>query len=77
MNIIEQKEKFDIAKVKAMLASSQTYQSIKNYEIEKILELSSTNIEPLELKGMLKLVAWVDGWNKEFERLNKEIQQQK
>jgi len=71
------KEKFELAKFKASLISGGTYKDIRDLQLKKILELSKSDIEPLELKGMLKLIASTDNWAKEFEDIQKERLQNK
>lgn len=70
------KEKFDTAKYKASLVESSFYKEIRDLQIKKCLELSKSNIEPLELKGMMKLIATTDDWEKEFENILKDRKEQ-
>ena len=60
-------EKFD-------LVGSPAYKRIKELQLENILRLANSDIEPLVLKGMLKTNADTDKWETEFkkERLKKE-----
>lgn len=60
-------EKFD-------LVGSPAYKRIKELQLENILRLANSDIEPLVLKGMLKTIADTDKWETEFkkERLKKE-----
>ena len=48
------------------LLGSVEYQKIKSYQIENILRLANSDIEPLLLKGMLKNIADTDKWESEF-----------
>ncbi len=52
-------EKFD-------LVGSSTYKRIKELQIENILRLANTDINPLIIKGMLKTIADTDKWENEF-----------
>lgn len=61
-------DELEILKEKAELISGCDYQKIKNYQIEKIITLATSNIEPLELKGMLKLIAYTDNFKQEYEK---------
>lgn len=56
------------------LVGSPTYKRIKELQLENILKLANSDIEPLVLKGMLKTIADTDKWETEFkkERLKKE-----
>lgn len=60
-------EKFDLVGLPA-------YKRIKELQLENILRLANSDIEPLVLKGMLKTIADTDKWETEFkkERLKKE-----
>ena len=60
-------EKFD-------LVGSPAYKRIKELQLENILRLANSDIEPIVLKGMLKTIADTDKWETEFkkERLKKE-----
>ena len=60
-------EKFD-------LVCSPAYKRIKELQLENILKLANSDIEPLVLKGMLKTIADTDKWETEFkkEKLKKE-----
>lgn len=52
-------EKFD-------LVGSTAYKRIKELQLENILKLANSDIEPLVLKGMLKTIADTDKWETEF-----------
>jgi len=56
----------DILVEKFNLLGSVEYQKIKSYQIENILRLANSDIEPLVLKGMLKNIADTDKWESEF-----------
>ena len=56
----------DILVEKFNLLGSVEYQKIKNYQLENILKLANSDIEPLVLKGMLKTIADTDKWESEF-----------
>lgn len=66
----------DILVEKFNLLGSVEYQKIKSYQLENILRLANSDIEPLILKGMLKNIADTDKWESEFltekRKLNKE-----
>lgn len=72
MDEIKKKERFNTAKHKAELIKSSIYTEISNLQMKKCLELSKTDINPLELKGMLKLIANTNGWVGDFERIQNE-----
>lgn len=56
------------------IVSSEEYKEFRQYQLDKIVRLSTSQIEPLELKGMLKLISytdsWVDDYNKELKKVN-------
>ncbi len=69
-------EEIEILKHKNQIVKSENYKSLRNYQINMILGLANSQIEPLELKGMLKLISKTDSWESEYEKqlkkLNKE-----
>ena len=72
MDIVEQEKRFNFAKHKAELIQTAEYQEIRLLQLKKCLELSKSDIEPLILKGMLKLIASTDSWEGEFEKIQSE-----
>ncbi len=48
------------------LIGSAEYKRIKELQLENILRLANSDIEPLVLKGMLKNIADTDKWETEF-----------
>lgn len=67
------KEEFEKLKLQAKLSGSNDYQTLKNLQLNMILSLANSNIEPLELKGMLKLLAKTDNWKSEYEKAEREM----
>ena len=61
-------EEFYRARYRDDLANSDVYELIKEQQIEMLLEFSCTNIEPLELKGMAKLIAKTGNWKKDYDK---------
>ena len=47
---------------------SAEYQLIRERQIEMIIGLANSNIEPIELKGMLKLIAKTDTWQGDYDK---------
>lgn len=62
-------EKFD-------LVGSATYQRIRELQLENILKLANSDIEPLVIKGMLKTIADTDKWESEFINEKKRIKKE-
>ena len=58
----------EVLKKKAELIESSAYSDLKNFEMETILALANSDIEPLELKGMLKLIRKRDLWVTDYKR---------
>lgn len=58
----------EILKEKAELISSNNYKKIRSYQIEKIIDLSTSEIDEKELKGMLKLIKNTDNWQSDYEK---------
>lgn len=61
-------DKLQILKEKADLVKSAEYQKIRQYQIETIINLSTSDIDEKELKGMLKLIRKTDSWADEYEK---------
>lgn len=66
----------DILKEKSELAQSPEFQRIRQFQLEEILSLSNSSLEPAEIRGMLKLIRrtddWVSDYNRELRKLDKE-----
>lgn len=56
----------DILTEKNDLISTEDYFKIKSYQLENILKLSNSEINPLILQGMLKVIADTDKWKSDF-----------
>ena len=56
----------DILTEKNDLISTEDYSKIKSYQLENILKLSNSEINPLILQGMLKVIADTDKWKNDF-----------
>ena len=48
------------------LVVSDIYSQIKSFQIENIIRLANSDVEPLILKGMLKVLADTDKWETDF-----------
>ncbi|MBQ8636317.1 hypothetical protein IJX73_00850 [bacterium] len=58
--------KNDVIAQKYNLLNSSEYQQIKIFQLENILRLANSDIEPLLIKGMLKNIADTDKWENDF-----------
>lgn len=56
----------EILSEKYDLIESKEYSKIKSYQLENIVKLSNSDINPLILQGMLKLIADTEKWRNEF-----------
>lgn len=54
---------------KRILTKSEDYQQIRKLQLDHIAKLSNASIEPLLLKGMLKLIDDTDKWEEEYKKL--------
>lgn len=52
--------------LKNNLVNSQEWEQIRELQLNKIVELSTSNIEPLVIVGMLRNIANTDKWAKEY-----------
>ena len=59
----------DIYKEKAELAQSSQFQRIRQFQLEEILSVSNSKIEPAEIRGMLKLIKRTDDWVRDYETM--------
>lgn len=64
-------EKELIAK-KRNLLHSKDYQEIRTYQLNHIVSMGNSTVEPLVIKGMLKLINDTDKWEDEFLKAKKE-----
>lgn len=62
----------NILKERADAVNSSQYSVTRNYALEMIVSLSSSNIEPLELKGMLRLINKIDQFPLEYDKALKQ-----
>lgn len=53
------------------LVDSDIYSKIKSYQLDNIVKLSNSDINPLILQGMLKLIADTEKWRNEFNNVKR------
>ena len=68
---MNEKEKELISK-KLNLLKSKDYQEVRTLQLNYIVSLGNSSIDPLIIKGMLKLINDTDKWEDEFLRVKKE-----
>ena len=56
----------DIIAKKYDLITPEDYSMIKSFQLENIVKLANSDINPLILQGMLKLIADTDKWKSDF-----------
>lgn len=66
-----------ILKEKSELSESVHWSQIKKYMTEKITNLSTSNIDPIELKGLLKFIAIVDSWTFDYRKEMNKLKNEK
>jgi len=59
------------------LANSKEWAEIKQNQLERVLELSRGQTDPLILKGMLLNIADTDRWKKQFETEKNKLEKNK
>ncbi|MBR1620283.1 hypothetical protein IJ674_10390 [bacterium] len=57
----------DILIEKYDLVMSEEYSKTRSYQLENIVRLANSDINPLILQGMLKVIADTDKWKADFE----------
>lgn len=63
----------EILQEKADLVKSAQYKKVREYQLEKIVDLSSSDIDEKELKGMLRLIKHTDSWVNDYENKKKNL----
>lgn len=63
----------EILQEKADLIKSAQYKKIREYQLEKIVDLSSSDVDEKELKGMLRLIKHTDSWLNDYENKKKNL----
>lgn len=63
----------EILQEKADLIKSAQYKKIREYQLEKIVDLSSSDIDEKEIKGMLRLIKHTDSWLNDYENKKKNL----
>lgn len=58
----------DLISDKFSLVESVQYRAIRDFQLNHILSLANSAIDPLVIKGMLKNIADTDVWANEFKR---------
>ena len=61
-------EEFYRSRYRDDLANNVVFELIKEQQIEMLLELSTTNIDEKEFKGMAKLIAKTGNWKKDYDK---------
>lgn len=61
-------EEFYRSRFRYDLAKSDVYELIIEQQIEMLLDLSNTNIDDKEFKGMAKLISKTGNWKKDYEK---------
>lgn len=61
----------EILREKFNLVKGDDYKKIRKHQIDKIISLANSDVDPLILKGMLKLIAKTDEWQCDYEKETK------
>lgn len=64
---IKEAKELRLLEKKYQIASSEEYKELKRLQLEEILNLSLTGIDPMLLKGMLIGIKNTDSWVRDFE----------
>jgi len=65
-------QEFNIRRDRAELVQSEEYKKIKKQQLEMIISYAASNGEPLEIRGMLKLIGKTDEWLSDFRKIQKQ-----
>lgn len=64
-------KQYNCMRDKFYLVTSSEYKKIRQEQLEMIIDMAKTEIDPLEIKAMLRLIAKTDRWEEEFEKIDK------
>ena len=64
-------QEFNTKRDRFELVNDEKYKKIKTHQLEMVLECARANYEPLEIRGMLKLIAKTDGWKDDFLKIRR------
>lgn len=56
---------------RADLVATDTYKEIEKNQIEYIIDISTSNIDDKEIRGMLRLLKWTNSWQQELDNFIK------
>lgn len=60
---------FNLIRDRADIVSSEIYKELRKHQLNTIVDKAKNNYEPLEIRGMLKLIALSDEWKDDFLKL--------
>lgn len=59
-------QEFNLKRDRFDLISTDIFKKLRKMQLDMIVQLSMGNIEPLEVRGMLRLVGKTDEWRNDF-----------
>lgn len=62
-------QEFNLKRDRFGLVSSDTYKELRKQQLDMIVQFSLGDVEPLEIRGMLRLIGKTDEWRKDFIKL--------
>lgn len=57
---------FNLKRDRFNLVSSDFYKELRKQQLDVIVKLSMADVEPLEIRGMLRLIGKTDEWKADF-----------
>ena len=60
---------FNLIRDRSDIVSSEIYRELRKHQLNTIVDKAKNNYEPLEIRGMLKLIALSDEWKDDFLKL--------
>lgn len=62
-------QEFNLKRDRFGLVSSDTYKELRRHQLDMIVDKARNNYEPLEIRGMLRLIGLTDEWREDFIKL--------
>ncbi|MBQ6516801.1 hypothetical protein IJI31_06440 [bacterium] len=68
---MDKEEEFKQKLSRYELVSTEQYKKLREKQLDLIVEKASSNYDAMEIRGMLKLIAFTDEWKNDFIKLKR------
>lgn len=62
-------QEFNLKRDRFGLVTSENYKKIREQQLNMIVSMASSNLDALEIRGMLRLIGKTDEWKEDFIKL--------